>query len=75
MVPLAVARPRLSWVWFLPLATWGLRGAGLGIGDPWDIARLLLVFAVVFAVAFRDEPEGRTRSPVRSLPTPARLPT
>ena len=59
MVPLAIARPRLSWVWFLPLATWGLRGAGYGIGDPWDIARLLLVFALVFAVAFRNEPERR----------------
>jgi hypothetical protein len=61
MVPLAVARPRLSWVWFLPLATWGLSGAGLGIGNPWDIARLLVVFAVVLAVAFRDEPD-RARS-------------
>jgi hypothetical protein len=60
MVPLAIARPRLSWVWFVPLATWGMSGAGLGIGDPWDIARLLLVFVVVLAVAFRDEPE-RTR--------------
>ncbi len=27
-LPLAIARPRLSWIWFLPLATWGLRGAG-----------------------------------------------
>ena len=61
VVPLAIARPRLSWVWFLPLATWGLSGAGLGIGDPWDIARLLVVFAVVLAVAFRDEP-GRLRA-------------
>jgi hypothetical protein len=55
-VPLAIARPRLTWVWFLPLATWGLSGAGLGIGNPWDIGRLLLVFFVVFTVAFRDEP-------------------
>jgi hypothetical protein len=67
MVPLAIARPRLSWVWFVPLATWGLSGAGLGIGDPWDIARLLLVFAVVLGVAFRDEPE-RAR---RLAPVPA----
>ena len=29
-VPLAIARPRLSAVWFLPLATWGLLGAGIG---------------------------------------------
>lgn len=58
-VPLAIARPRLSWVWFLPLATWGLRGAGLGIGDPSEIARLLLVFGVVLAVAFHGEPDRR----------------
>ena len=57
MVPLAIARPRLAWVWFLPLATWGLSGAGLGIGDPWDIGRLLVAFGIVFAVAFRDEPD------------------
>ena len=58
-VPLAIARPRLSWIWFLPLATWGLRGAGLHIGDPWDITRLLVVFALVLGVAFRDEPDRR----------------
>ena len=51
-LPLALARPRLSPIWFLPLATWGLEGAGLGIGDVRDIARLLLVFAFVFGVAF-----------------------
>jgi hypothetical protein len=73
-VPLAIARPRLSWVWFLPLATWGLRGAGLHIGDPWDIARLLLVFLVVFAVAFRDEPD-RARAVTAPAPSPARVPT
>jgi hypothetical protein len=73
-VPLAIARPRLSWVWFLPLATWGLRGAGLHIGDPWDIARLLLVFLVVFAVAFRDEPD-RARAVGAPVPSPARVPT
>ena len=57
VVPLALARPRLSLVWFLPLATWGLRGAGLGIGDPTEIARLLLVFVIVFGVAFHGEPD------------------
>ena len=73
-VPLAIARPRLSWVWFLPLATWGLRGAGLHIGNPWDIARLLLVFSLVFAVAFRDEPERAHELRARAV-TAARLPT
>ncbi|MCZ7587265.1 MAG: DUF2029 domain-containing protein [Gaiella sp.] len=62
LVPLALARPRLSWIWFLPLATWGLRGAGLGIGDPSEITRQLIVFAIVFAVAFGGEPD-RLRAP------------
>jgi Glycosyltransferase family 87 len=64
-IPLALARPRLSLVWFLPLVTWGLRGAGLGIGDASEIARLLIVFGVVFAVAFHGEPDrARKRAPV-----------
>ena len=33
-IPLAIARPRLSAIWLLPLATWGASGTGLGIGDP-----------------------------------------
>jgi hypothetical protein len=70
-VPLAIARPRLSWVWFLPLATWGLRGAGLNIGDPWDIARLLVVFAVVLGVAFLDEPDRPRVTDARDV-APAR---
>ena len=44
-------------VWFLPLATWGMSGAGYGTGDVAEIARLLLVFGVVFAFAFHEEPE------------------
>ena len=54
-VPLAVYRARLSWPWFLPLATWGLQGAGFGIGDVWHSVRLLVVFAVVLGVTFADE--------------------
>ena len=54
-VALAVGRPRLSAIWFLPLATWGLQGAGLGTGDTTASVRVLIVFAVVFAVAFRAE--------------------
>ena len=73
-LPLAIARPRLSWIWFLPLATWGLRGAGLNIGDPWDITRLLLVFSVVFAVAFREEPERAHEARANAVRA-ARLPT
>jgi len=54
-VALAVGRPRLSAIWFLPLATWGLQGAGIGTGDTAASMRVLIVFAVVFAVAFRAE--------------------
>jgi hypothetical protein len=54
-VPLAIVRPRLSAVWFLPLATWGMSGAGYGTGDTAEIARLLIVFAIVFAIAFVAE--------------------
>ena len=36
-VPLAITRPRLCWVWFVPLATWGLSGAGAGIGGVGDV--------------------------------------
>jgi hypothetical protein len=54
-VPLAVVRPRISPVWFLPLATIGLGGAGLELGDPLGTLRALVTFAIVFAVAFRAE--------------------
>ena len=54
-VPLAVVRPRLSAVWFAPLATWGLLSAGIGAGNGWGSARVLLVFAIVFAVICRAE--------------------
>ena len=58
-VALAVGRPRLSAIWFLPLATWGLQGAGIGTGDTAASVRVLIVFAVVFAVAFRAERRQR----------------
>lgn len=71
-VPLAIHRPRLSWVWFAPIATWGLSGAGLGIGEFWHTARLLVVFAIVLGVALAAErdaaandPAAPTREPVR----------
>ena len=40
-VPLAAARPRLSPVWFVPLVTLGLEGAGLEIGDTLGTVRVL----------------------------------
>ena len=52
----------------------GAARRGLDIGDPWDIARLLLVFSVVFAVAFREEPERAHEARANAV-TAARLPT
>ena len=54
-IPLAVVRPRLSWVWLAPIATWGLLSAGIGAGNGWGSARVLLVFGLVFAVIARGE--------------------
>jgi hypothetical protein len=62
-IPLAAVRPRLSAVWLAPLATWGLLSAGIGAGNGWGSARVLVVFAVVFAVTVRAEgPDERARA-------------
>ena len=58
-LPLAIVRPRLSAIWFLPLVTWGLEGAGMNIGDVPSTLRLLFVFAVVLGVAFKGERSAR----------------
>jgi hypothetical protein len=63
LVPLAIVRPRFSVLWLLPLLTWGAPGTGLGIGDSLQIARVLVVFAVVLGFAARAELDGTT-SPV-----------
>jgi hypothetical protein len=57
-IPLAVVRPRFSWAWLPPIATWGLLSAGIGAGNGWGSARVLLVFGLVFAVIVRDELEA-----------------
>jgi hypothetical protein len=54
-IPLAISRPRLSFAWILPIATWGAPGTGIGIGDPVDITRVLVVFAIVAAISLRAE--------------------
>ena len=54
-LPLALARPRLSVVWLLPIATWGLEGAGIGMGDAPGTVRLLIVFGILAWVSFAAE--------------------
>jgi hypothetical protein len=72
-VPLAAVRPRLSAVWLAPLATWGLLSAGIGAGNGWGSARVLIVFSVVFAVIVRaeggaaEEPRAQATEPNRLL--------
>ena len=56
-IPLAIVRPRLSVVWFLPLLTWGATSSGIAIGL-WNVVRLLVVFSVVLLVAARAERSG-----------------
>ena len=59
-LPLAIVRPRLSAIWFLPLVTWGLRGRRDGYRRrARRPLRLLLVFAVVLGVAFQGERSAR----------------
>lgn len=55
-IPLAIARPRLSWIWLLPLVTWGLPSSGIAADAVWGVGRVLFVFAAVFWVAARCEP-------------------
>jgi Glycosyltransferase family 87 len=63
LVPVAVVRPRLGPLWFVPLAMWGF-GAGTGNGSTASAAVVLLVVAVTFAFAVREAPSGeRSRKP------------
>ena len=61
----ASSRVRLA-----PLATWGLSGAGYGIGDVWHTARMLGVFALVLGVAFAAERDAAAEN--HAAPTQAR---
>jgi hypothetical protein len=50
-IPLAIARPRLSWVWYVPLLTWGLPSSGIDADPVWGVARLLIAFWAVLWIA------------------------
>ena len=61
-IPLAIARPQLSAVWFLPVVTWGLPSSGIATDPVWGVARVLLVFALVLGAAAAHERVGSERS-------------
>jgi hypothetical protein len=52
LAPLALLRPRLTWVWLLPAALW-LMSPGTGNGAPWQTAVTLAVAAAVVVEALR----------------------
>jgi hypothetical protein len=56
-IPLAITRPSISAVWFLPLVTWGLPSSGIATDAIWGVGRVLVVFAIVLLVA-AGRPDG-----------------
>ena len=60
-VPLAVARPRLSAVWLLPLTTWALPSSGIATDAGLGVGRVLLVFGIVLTVAAVGEAPRRSQ--------------
>jgi hypothetical protein len=70
IVPLALARPRLDVLWFLPLGMW--IGDGTFNGDPWQTAGVLALAAVTI-VACERTPRDRAAE-ARHSREPASLP-
>jgi hypothetical protein len=54
-VPLAIVRPRLSVLWLLPLLTWGITSAGIGVGHVETSLRTLAIFSVITVFVVRAE--------------------
>lgn len=63
-IPLAIARPRLSWVWFLPLLAWGLPSSGIATDAAGGVGRVLVIFSIALwmTVRLESEPPGTLRS-------------
>jgi hypothetical protein len=71
LVPVAVVRPRLGAIWFVPLAMWGF-GAGTGNGSTGAAVVVLVVVVATVALAVREAPARETRRPPRTSPAAAR---
>lgn len=71
LVPVALARPRLSPIWFVPLGMWAF-GAGTGNGSTLDAAAVVGLAALTLLLAFRAAP-GRSDTAL-SVASPSRVP-
>lgn len=72
LVPVAVVRPRLGPIWFVPLAMWGF-GAGTGNGSTGAAAVVLIVAVATLALAVREAP-GRAPGTLARTSTAAGRP-
>jgi hypothetical protein len=70
VVPLALARPRLSWPWLVPLVLWVCPATRANL---WQIILWWSLLGVLAreVLAARCRPEARNRSPAASLPISA----
>jgi hypothetical protein len=66
LLPVAVVRPRLDLVWFVPLGMWWF-GAGTGNGTTADAAVVLGVAAATVVLAYRAAPRADREAPPYEL--------
>jgi len=67
LVPIALTRPRLSWLWFAPLAYYPLGEAAWPAGDARKLAIGLVVTLVVFVAALVPRIRGEAVTPEQGL--------
>ena len=64
VVPLAIARPTLSPIWFIPLLTWGMPSSGIDTDPLSGVGRTMVLFAIaLWWAASREPPPRRGASP------------
>lgn len=63
LVPVALVRPRLGLIWFVPLGMWGF-GAGTGNGTTAEALVVVVVVVAVIALAVRAAPGSERRRPL-----------
>jgi hypothetical protein len=75
LVPLALTRPRLSPLWFVPLAYYPLGETAWPAGDAGKLALALVTTAVlILGVMFRGEPNSQPSGAVQPAAPPTRRP-